>query len=187
MFGRRFRDKFPQVGEDPILEDEVKDRDLIHKYRAKQYRDRRVNAQPSDIEIGDHVLMRQQHRENKLAPNYHPDPAVVIDKNGSCVTVKTGGGIYRRNSSHLKRIPRELNERNSSAEVQESPISGPSKQTQIASDSSSTSAGQEQVTRTEHEHWEPPRNATAIELPEAGAMRSRRQVKIPVKYKDYEM
>lgn len=35
MFGRRFRDKFPHLNEEPIVEEEVKDRDLAAKFEAK--------------------------------------------------------------------------------------------------------------------------------------------------------
>lgn len=98
MFGRRFRDKFPNLNEEAIVPDEIKDRDAAAKFKAKLYRDKKFNAKESEIEIGDRVLVKMQVKENKLAPNFHPKPATVIDRNGSNITVRTENGeIYRRN------------------------------------------------------------------------------------------
>ncbi|XP_058827534.1 uncharacterized protein LOC131687461 [Topomyia yanbarensis] len=103
MFGRRFKDKFPHIGEFSIVKDEITDKDLATKHQAKLYRDKKFNAKVSDLQIGDQVLMKNQHKNNKLAPNFLPEPAVVIDRHGSNVTVQTeGGDIYHRNTSHLK-------------------------------------------------------------------------------------
>ncbi|XP_039438143.1 uncharacterized protein K02A2.6-like [Culex pipiens pallens] len=105
MFGRRFKDRFPHLSGEVVVPEEVQERDRIAKYQAKVYRDIKVHAKPSDIQIGDHVLMKNQHRDNKLAPNFNPEPVVVVQKAGNCVTVRTPrGDLFRRNSSHLKPI-----------------------------------------------------------------------------------
>lgn len=105
MFGRRFKDKFPHFSDEVVVSEEVQESDLIAKYQAKLYRDTKVHAKPSDIRVGDQVLMKNQQRDNKLAPNFNPEPAVVMAKAGNSVTVRTSRGeVYRRNSCHLKPI-----------------------------------------------------------------------------------
>ncbi|XP_065094766.1 uncharacterized protein K02A2.6-like [Ochlerotatus camptorhynchus] len=194
MFGRRFRDKFPQISEDPILEDEIKDRDLMHKYQAKLYRDKRVNAQESNIGIGDQVLMKQQHRMNKLAPNFHPEPAVVIDRNGSNVIVQTEKGeIYRRNSSHLKRIPQDSIDQSGSVKgsvdiQQGSSSSNSSKYGRVSSATTCTSIRKNHLPESAEAGEEDTENILTRSTELTGStVRPRRQSKVPVKYKDYEM
>ncbi|XP_058816725.1 uncharacterized protein K02A2.6-like [Topomyia yanbarensis] len=184
MFGRRFREKFPQVSDNSILRDEIRDRDLIHKYHAKMYRDKRVNALESNIGVGDQVLMKNQHRVNKLAPNFHAKPAVVIGRNGSSVTIQTEEGeIFRRNSSHLKRIHQDSS----------NPQSGQRNSTGIQDATSTTDLtsiiegrtqlqGVDEVNRKQTEP-SPTRMTETVGV----SIRPRRQSKVPVKYQDYDM
>lgn len=55
---------------------------------------------------GDVVLMKNQTKQNKLSTPFMPGPGTVIKKKGNSVVVETPDGIrYRRNSSHVKKIP----------------------------------------------------------------------------------
>lgn len=103
MFGRRFRDLFPHVQDEATFDDEMRDRDATVKYRAKEYRDKKVGAKETTINVGDEVLMKNMQPANKLTPTFLPVPATVVEKMGSMATVETQSGQrFKRNTSHLK-------------------------------------------------------------------------------------
>ena len=75
LMGRRLKDKLPQVRipADRATEADwqvlLRERDAKRKLRQKQYADQMRNAQLSDINEGDLILLKQT-RENKLSPSY---------------------------------------------------------------------------------------------------------------------
>lgn len=105
VFGRKFRDWIPQLSMNTNEDSDIRDHDRIYKQSAKTYFDNKHNAQQSDLQVQDRVLMRNMLRQNKLSSMYLPEPAVVVDKQGNSVTVQTDDGRrYRRNSAHLKKF-----------------------------------------------------------------------------------
>ena len=108
LMGRNLRDKLPKLNipRDRATEAQwqelLRDRDARGKLRQKEYADRTRSAKKSEIEEGDQVLLKK-NRENKLSPNYEPEPYTVIQKNGSAVTLKSVEGTTKmRNAAHMK-------------------------------------------------------------------------------------
>ncbi|XP_038106874.1 uncharacterized protein K02A2.6-like [Culex quinquefasciatus] len=106
-FGRKFKDWIPQFGARDVVEDgEIRDRDHSYRTVAKEYYDKRHNVREDTVAEGDVVLMKNQTKQNKLSTPFMPGPGTVIKKEGNSVVVETPDGIrYRRNSSHVKKIP----------------------------------------------------------------------------------
>lgn len=110
LMGRKLRDKLPkvQIPKDRATEAQwqllLKERDAHAKLRQKEYADRTRAAKFSDIEEGDQVLLKQA-RENKLSPNYEPEPYKVVHKDGNAVILEdTNGNNKMRNIAHMKKF-----------------------------------------------------------------------------------
>ena len=81
-----------------------RERDTRAKLRQKGYADRTRGAKHSDIEEGDKVLLKQT-RENKLSPNYEPEPYIVTRKDGNAAILQdTNGNNKMRNIAHMKKF-----------------------------------------------------------------------------------
>lgn len=106
-FGRKFKDWIPQITTKHFIEDEpIRDRDHAYRTSAKEQHDRAQNARESTLTEGDLVLMKNLAKQNKLSPTFLPEPARVIKQEGNSIIVETPEGVqYRRNSSHIKRVP----------------------------------------------------------------------------------
>lgn len=104
MFGRKLRTKLPQLDDQSLqLDEEVRDRDAVNKYKSKQYTDNKRRAQESDLEVGEKVLLKQ-HVTGKLDTPFYPKPFKLVSKNGnSCVVESEGGARYKRNSTFVKK------------------------------------------------------------------------------------
>jgi hypothetical protein len=88
---RSLRDKLPTLPEkhSPTFKKaQINDRE--HKTKAKNYFDKRYKAKSSDIQQGDHVLLRQA-KENKLSTKYKASPLLVIDRKGTLLQVERNG------------------------------------------------------------------------------------------------
>ena len=82
----------------------LRDRDAEQKTKSKRYTDNRRGAKPSEIVIGDQVLV-QQEKTHKLSTNFNPIPYQVVDRNRTQVTVESPDGVqYRQNTSHVKQL-----------------------------------------------------------------------------------
>ena len=103
------RDKLTKVESrgtmtEPQWQQLLKERDARAKLRQKEYADKTCAAKFSDIEEGDQILLRQA-RENKLSPNYEPDPYTVIQKDGNAVILEDANGNNKmRNIAHMKKF-----------------------------------------------------------------------------------
>ena len=73
--------------------------------KMKHYADGRNHAKPCKIKEGDTVLVKLDHKENKLSPTFRPKPYVVTSRKGSMVTANSGDHNITRNSSYFKQIP----------------------------------------------------------------------------------
>lgn len=136
-YGRTIRSKLPSLQDIEVTyrDGEVSDRDQLAKQRGKERGDQDRRAAPSNIQIGDDVLMKNLLPSNKLTPTFDRQEFVVLDKSGSRVTIqnKSNEKIYQRNSAHLKRIPR-LEEPQLNADSNEDQLDSQSK---IAGDDAS--------------------------------------------------
>jgi len=73
------------------------------KAKMKVFDDTKVRATPSEIAIGDLVLVHQR-KQNKLTTPFDPRPFCVIRKNGTMITACHHGKYTMSNASHFKRI-----------------------------------------------------------------------------------
>ncbi|XP_058816749.1 uncharacterized protein K02A2.6-like [Topomyia yanbarensis] len=84
MFGRIFKDKLPSL---PLISrktvEEARDRDKEQKYKGAEYADHRRKARPSNMQIGDKVVVRRMIKDNKLSTNFSSEEWVIIDRNGA--------------------------------------------------------------------------------------------------------
>ena len=100
MFGRELKTKLPEMRcERSIVNEEVRDRDWQKKLSEKQYADAHRGAKPAQVKSGDEVLIRNENKNNKLAPNFELEPAVVKRKEGNEIVVETQDGVEKRRSS----------------------------------------------------------------------------------------
>ena len=105
LFNRKMRRKLPELHAGCHLDLETRDRDAEVKAKTKAYADKAANAKPSDIAVGDQVLVRQERKDKFLTPLFNPTPYHVVSKTGNSVIVEAPGGTqYSRNTSHVKRF-----------------------------------------------------------------------------------
>ncbi|KAK3800530.1 hypothetical protein RRG08_066384 [Elysia crispata] len=69
----------------------------------KNYADNK-NSKPSNINIGDTVIVKQ-NKTNKQTLPFDPKPYVVTNMKGSMITASRGNTDKTRNSSHFKKVP----------------------------------------------------------------------------------
>lgn len=116
LMGRKLRDKLPRVNipEDQATEAEwqklLKERDVRAKMRQKMYADKVRRAQPSDIGIGDRILLKKS-RENKLSTSYEPQPYEVVHREGNAAIIQDiYGNNKMRGIAHMKKyVEPEMN------------------------------------------------------------------------------
>ncbi|XP_062533359.1 uncharacterized protein K02A2.6-like, partial [Armigeres subalbatus] len=107
MFGRILKDKLPGLllKSSKVLE-EISDFDHVNKMKGAEYADKRRNAKPNTIEIGDTVLTKRIQKENKLSTPFSADEFSVIDRRGSeaIIQSKDSSRVIHRHVSHLKKL-----------------------------------------------------------------------------------
>ncbi|CAC5359615.1 unnamed protein product [Mytilus coruscus] len=103
LFGRNIKTKLPTIT--PKYQDnEIRETDKRKKDKMKNYADTRRNAEPSDLKIGDTVLVRQD-KQNKLSTPYNSKPYKIVERNGTMLTAKRDDGhMITRNSSFYKQV-----------------------------------------------------------------------------------
>lgn len=108
MFGRRIKSQLSHV---PVHYDDeaVRDFDGLQKEKGKCYSDRKRQAAFSNVKEGDKVFVKRMKKNHKLEADYSPEELVVVKKTGSDVVVRSrvSGKEFRRNVTHLKKIPEE--------------------------------------------------------------------------------
>jgi hypothetical protein len=75
----------------------------------KEYSDNKNNAKYSGFNEGDCVLVKTP-KTNKFSTPFKPVPNKIISKAGSQNTASTGDHTITRNSSHFKKIKKQLME-----------------------------------------------------------------------------
>lgn len=166
-FGRTIRSKIPSLHdiESAAPTNEVTDRDRISKQVGKEKEDQRRHAKCSEIQPGDTVLMRNLLPGNKLTTTFGIDEYAVVSKEGAKVMIrdKKTNKVYQRNVAHLKRVMdgRKLSDDESPDSGSDRPeldVQGPSP---IVADRPANS------------------------LITSANSRTRREVKLPSKFKDF--
>ena len=108
MFHRKLRYTIPTFRNtiDKTLHQKIDQNDKISKEKSKQYQDKRCHAADRTILIGDRVLVKQT-KQNKLTPNFNPNPYTVTNVNGTMITATNpvDNHIITRNISHFKPLP----------------------------------------------------------------------------------
>lgn len=107
LFGRLLKTKLPSLHDrrDPVMDEGIRDHDSIQKLKGKIYADKARNAKPSEVEIGDTVVI-QNEKKGKLDSNFQNKDCVVTAKAGNKLTVETPEGrVYSRNTTMVKKIP----------------------------------------------------------------------------------
>ena len=77
--------------------------DHISKSKMKMYTNTKHHTKPSDLQVSDHVLVKQP-KTDKLTPPYNPKPFTIIKRKGSMFTAQQGCQQIVRNSSHFRRM-----------------------------------------------------------------------------------
>ena len=76
------------------------------KIEMKAYADNKGNVKPSNISVGDTVVVKQDPSTKKSLSPYMPEPYTVTERKSSMITAKSGDAVTTRNSPFFKQIPR---------------------------------------------------------------------------------
>ena len=130
--GREIRTKVPQL-EVPVsdsLESALQNAHLADanvKQRMAVYTDAKKKAKLSVVEVGDKVLLQQNH-QSKLSTRYDPNPYIVIERRGPSVVLQRDEETMR-NVSLVQKIPNEVGSEEEAVDVNvgsaENPVDGP--------------------------------------------------------------
>ena len=105
LFGRSMNIKIPQISDMPTTPVEFRSRDLEKKQKMKNNADNKNYVKPSDLNIGDTVLVKNPPVVKKSETPFEHDTYRVTNKNGSMLTARNKKGReVTRNSSYFKRI-----------------------------------------------------------------------------------
>lgn len=82
----------------------LRDFDKTKKEKERIYGDTKRRAKESKIDVGDHVVVRNLRKRNKLETNFNPQPHVVVKKSGTRITLKnlSTGVEFDRHINHAK-------------------------------------------------------------------------------------
>lgn len=174
MYGRNVRTKLPSLRDlsFAVPFTDYKDRDQIMKEKGKEIEDKRRNARPSNITVGERVLMKHVLPGNKLTPTFKPTIMTVTGKQGPRITIQDdeSGKVYERNSSHLKKVIATDNG-NSQDQIQ-SPE---------AQDTRETSEAPKETPDDDQQHFQ---TVPADNSRSTARERSRREIKKPRRFTD---
>lgn len=106
MFGRRIRRSLPLM-KSAVVEidsEEMCSRDWSEKMKAKEREDAKRNARPSQVTVGDHVVLRRESKR-KGDTIYEPTELVVVaQKEGDLTLQAPDGHLIRRNITKTKKV-----------------------------------------------------------------------------------
>lgn len=129
LTGRPIKDLLPSLRTDPTWnrEEDVREEDAVKKLKGKIYADRRRHAKPSDIKVGDAVMLRN-YETAKLEPKFRLARFVVIKKTGNDTVVKNDEGLmYRRSVADLRKYP-SANDSNEDSTQEETEVTAPARE-----------------------------------------------------------
>ena len=109
MFNRDLRTKMSNIREPRVTIEFKKAAEEDDKYKDKmKTRSKSGSKSKSDINVGDHVVIRQPHINKFSTRYYDTNPWIVIAKKGGSVKIQRGKYITMRYSSQLRKIPTTL-------------------------------------------------------------------------------
>ncbi|KAL5018211.1 hypothetical protein ScPMuIL_003933 [Solemya velum] len=117
LLNRNIKTKLPEYTTKQSKRRDIEVVDNESKQRMKNYADSKNHAKESQLELGDHVLVKTERR-NKLSTPFSPVKYEIVKTKGSLVTAKRGSDLITRNSSFFKKVGEE----NGPIEVEEEPI-----------------------------------------------------------------
>ena len=104
LFNRVIRTKLPQLISTKTEKDTaIRERDEDAKAKMKLYTDKMRKAKPSEIQVGDIVMLKQK-KQTKLSSKFDPVPFCVTRIKGTMITVTRNGRYVTRNASFLKKV-----------------------------------------------------------------------------------
>lgn len=106
LVGWKFRGTFPHLWDNSIELDrtDIREKDALSKLESKQYADKRRGAKPSDIAVGDMVVITKTKR-CKSDPIFGAEKYTVIARDGAKIVVRSDRGVqFSRNVQDAKRI-----------------------------------------------------------------------------------
>ena len=173
LLDRELKTKLPELRSDnKILDENVRECDWSHKLPAKVYADSRREAVLSPVLPGEQVLLKNTNTSGKLSTNFEHTPFTIEKKEGQELTVRSPDGVeYRRNSSFVK--PYTPTEGTTSSTVNQQRSVGP--------DCAETGGSQANTPRNSRSMSTP----KTLNLGSPHRAKSKRLVKVPVKYQDY--
>ena len=124
LFNRVVHGAFPSLKKSNVVDrhKEARENELSSQRYNKQYADRRRRTKPSDLKVGDFVLVKQD-RQNKLTATFSETPYTVTERNNSRVTATNKQGhTVTRNVSHFKRIAMPTGHENDDVHQETGPI-----------------------------------------------------------------
>lgn len=106
MFKRKMREKIPAMSLGYDGEDVVKEKAEEIKRKMKNYVDNKRKAKPSEIMLGDDVVLLNPNKRHKLDSNFASEEYKVIQKDGGEILVKSkeDGKVKRRQVAHAKKV-----------------------------------------------------------------------------------
>ena len=107
MFKHNMRNDLPSIDSNSTstLDKLVNKRDADRKLCIKVKMDARRRAKVMDFVVGEKVLLKDLHKQNKLSTEYEPHPYTITKVYRSSVKIEnTSGNTYIRNKSHLKKF-----------------------------------------------------------------------------------
>lgn len=108
LVGWKYRGTFPALWDSTLKKidrEDIREKDALTKLQSKDYADARRGARPSDIAVGDVVLMAIP-RKSKLDPVFSQERYTVLMREGAKVVVRSSLGVhYTRNIQDLKKVP----------------------------------------------------------------------------------
>ena len=106
LFNRTVKGKLPTLLKEKVKDrhKEARDNELASQKYQKFYADKRRNAKPSNLRVGDFVLVKQE-KQNKFTSRFNDTPYKIIECKGSRITAENDRHRITRNASFFKSIP----------------------------------------------------------------------------------
>ena len=103
LFSRPMKTKLPELDK-PVENRNVELRDKLYKAKMKTYADNKAYVKPSDLKVGDSVLIKHPSVKRKSDVPYDTETYKVIKQKGSMLTAQKGEHNVTRNSSFFKGV-----------------------------------------------------------------------------------
>ena len=106
LFNRSVRGALPMLNpKDQVLNrhNEAKTNDTRAKTKGREYANQRRHAKPSNLQVGDKVVLKQRKR-NKFTTKYELEPYTIIEHKGTKIVAENQNHTVTRNASFFKKI-----------------------------------------------------------------------------------